>query len=378
MAIRYANFDLTTGLNDGTSEANAWQTWADADAGFAAGDYLYVRRTASRHNVGGANSQLSFAGFTGTGSELGVIEGYGTTPGDGVPFQTSNRLLLQFSSIAFRNFDVLVDDDTNSAVAFQQSGSLYDSIVVQQGRGGIIGSGFTSGISGYNVLDNCVFRRTLAGGPGSSLQSGVAGGVINGCLIEDDRGGNGTNSIVRLGGRADIGNVLSNCVIRGPNPASTSTGVFVDQSTDSVHQVINCSLYRFRYAFEMDGSLSSDYVCVIQNNLADSITSFFHDNGGPEDRVMIMDNQYSNMSGAFYSGGTATQNRIRNTSQSAVFVSPGSDYTPTDAVIAAARTYQSGTVNVPGAIRASGGGGGTTIPGSAFGLLPVMRASEIG
>ncbi len=43
MAIieKYANFDLATGLNDGTSEANAWR--ATTDVVFAAGERVNLK-----------------------------------------------------------------------------------------------------------------------------------------------------------------------------------------------------------------------------------------------------------------------------------------------------------------------------------------------
>src|SRR6056297_603436 len=107
MAIRYANFDLATGANDGTSEADAWQSWTDVFAGDSPGDHIYVKKTASRHTAGAAGSlAIDLPFFGGVGTELGILEGYGTTPGDGVKFESGNRARLS-SSVLLRGFDIL-------------------------------------------------------------------------------------------------------------------------------------------------------------------------------------------------------------------------------------------------------------------------------
>ena len=53
MAIRYCNVDLGSGDDDGTSEANAYQDFSTAVAATVAGDTLYVKKAAARHDDGG-------------------------------------------------------------------------------------------------------------------------------------------------------------------------------------------------------------------------------------------------------------------------------------------------------------------------------------
>jgi hypothetical protein len=81
MAIteRYMNTDLTTGANDGTSEADAWQTWAAAAAGLAADQRLNVKAPASRTSVVGA---ATFS-VNGSGATPIAIRAYSSTIGDG-------------------------------------------------------------------------------------------------------------------------------------------------------------------------------------------------------------------------------------------------------------------------------------------------------
>lgn len=76
---RYANFDLTTGNNDGTSEANAWQTIAAMAAGATAGNRINIKRQASPYALSG---NLTVA-MNGTAAAPIWCRAYATTPGDG-------------------------------------------------------------------------------------------------------------------------------------------------------------------------------------------------------------------------------------------------------------------------------------------------------
>lgn len=76
---KYANFDLATGSNDGTSEANAWQTPAAVIAGVAAGNRVNIKRQASAYNL------TSTVTFNVNGSATSPIwyRAYSSTIGDG-------------------------------------------------------------------------------------------------------------------------------------------------------------------------------------------------------------------------------------------------------------------------------------------------------
>ncbi len=60
MANRFHDGDLTTGLNDGTTWANAWQTMADVAANAATGDRVYWQGTETR----GSHLDLTFVNGT--------------------------------------------------------------------------------------------------------------------------------------------------------------------------------------------------------------------------------------------------------------------------------------------------------------------------
>ena len=108
--VRYCNPDLSTGSNDGSSEANAFQTVSAAETYIETngpGVHMYFKRTSSRVN---ATIDLN-ATFNDTTKKT-ILEGYETTPGDNGKFQIGNsgngqvRLRASADGVILRNFDV--------------------------------------------------------------------------------------------------------------------------------------------------------------------------------------------------------------------------------------------------------------------------------
>ena len=88
---KYANFDLTTGLDDGSSEANAWQSFASLAAGFAAGNglgwRLNIKRTAVPYYTASGGVKTDSFANVGTKDKPSMVEGYAVTPQDGGYFE---------------------------------------------------------------------------------------------------------------------------------------------------------------------------------------------------------------------------------------------------------------------------------------------------
>lgn len=76
---RYANFDLGTGANDGTSEANAWKTPAAVIAGVASGQRVNIKRQAAAYDL---TATVNF-NVSGTATAPIWYRAYTTTIGDG-------------------------------------------------------------------------------------------------------------------------------------------------------------------------------------------------------------------------------------------------------------------------------------------------------
>lgn len=112
---KYCNCDLTTGANDGSSEANAWQTLAAAFSGLAAGQRLNVKRTASPIDEGG----LTFS-TSATATAPIHIRGYTSTIGDGGLFQYADYLVVSGAAVLLEGLDI--DVSTYADYALKMSG----------------------------------------------------------------------------------------------------------------------------------------------------------------------------------------------------------------------------------------------------------------
>lgn len=124
MAIteKYANFDLATGSNDGTSEANAWQTLAGIT--YAAGERVNIK--VATREVLSADYAMATAGST---TQPVYIRGYTTTIGDGGKFlmdAAGNILSFIGDNIILENIDV------------DSAGSTYQFMFRFESAGGLI------------------------------------------------------------------------------------------------------------------------------------------------------------------------------------------------------------------------------------------------
>ena len=378
MAVRYANFDLATGLNDGTSEANAWQTWAAVLAGETAGDHVWVKKTATRHNEGGANTRIDLAFFAPTVSELSRIEGYGTTIGDGVMFESSNRYRHQATAVLLKSFDILVDHDTEPVINTQQAEAFVGSCkIVQQGRAGIIGRGAYNQTK-YGQVVNSHLERTYNDG-GTATQPGVNMAVVDGCTVIDEKRGVTTTAAVVVNS-SDGGSVLKDTTIRGPGSGTSGSAVYLKINPDCTVVLSGLSIADFDNAIVTDAGVSSDFSALVRRCAFEDVNYVMDLNAANTlAKFRFVDGRYASNTGVIdgYSGTQVFDNFV---SIATCFVdATNDDFTPSEDLAAVAITSQTGSVNRVGAIQtvsASVGGGAGLLP-TNFGLLPINKTSEV-
>jgi len=162
----YANFDLTTGTNAGTSEANAWQS--PADIVYAAGERVNIK-TPTRHTMTATHSSAT-AGST---TQPIYVRGYTTTIGDG------GAILLHFPATAYQwgytGDNVIAEgfDITDLAPVWQTPFSF-------QSDGGLISNlKLISTTAGVHTdprlrLDDCAFDNIYIETDGSNSSTGEA------------------------------------------------------------------------------------------------------------------------------------------------------------------------------------------------------------
>jgi hypothetical protein len=101
----YYNDDLTTGNNDGTSEANAWQSLADVTSGAVNGDRINFKKTASPVTLA-----ANFTFPSGFGDGAIWCRGYETTIGDGGKWEgdsSSFRFFLDTGPAIVSDMDIV-------------------------------------------------------------------------------------------------------------------------------------------------------------------------------------------------------------------------------------------------------------------------------
>ena len=380
MAIRYANFDLATGLNDGTSEINAWQSWADLFAGESAGDVVYVKRTATRHTE---SAIINFTLFSTTDSDISIVQGYETVIGDGGMFRTSDNMRLT-TGVIVRNMDIVFDSDSVPAVETQKLGIMENCRIVQQGRAGIVCRGSVSPQQNYSSLVNCYLERNTDGGVGGCVMPGTDVGYMDGCELVEGRQNNNTNDSLVSTNNSDAGTTYTNCTLRGPGGSTASrSAMYVRRSSDNNITIRNCSFHGWGgSAIRIENNTVADSTTVIQGCAfedCDVVIKWGPDPG--VGKTFMINNVHA---------GTITRLSQRGSSDYAptvtglgfdeitsCFVDGGAgDFSPTANLLGAAYTMKSGTY-IPGARTPSGGGGGGGLAGKDFGLLPVNRTGEI-
>ncbi len=205
---RYFNPDLTTGANDGTSEADAWQTWNDLNQGtnaIASGQVVVHCKNPPGGWAPGAF--LSWSTNANAARQFHLV-GYATTPGDGGPFElvqaAGQNMILAGDGVRFERWSmsnsgvsaggyIIPTGSECTFVGCQLSllalGATDGFVVDQSGDAPMtfIGCDFQHTLSGaaaacvrgdHIVAIDCSFRSNAAG---LSFRNGGRSHVVSGC-----------------------------------------------------------------------------------------------------------------------------------------------------------------------------------------------------
>ena len=292
MAIteRYCNPDLATGLNDGTSEANAWQSLSTAASSYAAGQRVNIKRTSSRD----ASGDVTFA-TSATALAPVHIRGYTSTIGDGGMYQTNGK--LTFSG------DVMLVEGIDT-----ERSSPYTASFFVSGNGGIAyrcrakNTSATSVCRAMQLSDAgamyCDIINVSSDSQSSALE--IVRGFAYGCRVNSNSGrGIDVEHGYRMGD-------LQKCYIFG-NGSAGSSGIYVTGIDN------NSGLgYTDNYIYSVaDGIYFNDLDAFpigahsfVGRNTIYSVTNgiFNNDTGVVESTTLLIKNAIGSAATARYSG----------------------------------------------------------------------------
>ncbi|MAG28386.1 hypothetical protein CMI47_22905 [Candidatus Pacearchaeota archaeon] len=310
----YYYYADATGANDGTSEADAWTDFENALESIAAGDILYMKKSASRVNLGG-NKVVSMAAPNSTATT--IVEGYETTPGDGERWQggaTQAVTINAGGNVIFKNIDY---ETNNSAYAWSNNNAIdhayyYNCRFVNTNTG--------TGAEAFNIrfythCINCYFESS-----NNSTTGGVVlvqtndGASFHSCVFRGNRGcySQGTGVNVPL--------VFTGCVFTDGSVEAMEIGIDVDliNSTNeaAIFNVTECTFYGFGTDAiairELPNINTYPYnLNVIQNNIfyGSSATNAINiEDASVNTGLLIVGNAYGGVTNQVNGGGTNLQN----------------------------------------------------------------------
>lgn len=217
LTARYLRTDLATGANDGTSEANAWQSWTQCHTDYTDGLHVHVEDPASRGEIVVGGGSLDFTTTTITTGAVFETYSNGGSPGDkGVArFKVTGSV----QSLKFPHNAVVegfnFDDQGNLC---RVNGGICTWIRFFQN------TNVGTSMSGW--FDRC---KLVCTGNGQTLATpgGVSHhGVIYRCWLEH-QGVSGTNTIVKQD-MFNAGLSVESSVLVGAGSATTR-GVYIDR-----------------------------------------------------------------------------------------------------------------------------------------------------
>ena len=305
MATKYYYADAS-GDDSGSSEANAYTDFETALEGIAAGDILYCKKSASRTDFGAITVNMAAQSNTATT----IVEGYDSTPGDGVRWQGAGRFNLNGDgNTIFKNIDI----EDNVAQYLMRSDSnntyWYNCRFYQNNT--------TAGVEAVRIVQaahfiNCYFdmNSVAAANSGTVLITSTAdGSSFYGCVFRGDRG----VYTDQMGGNSIN---FQNCIFTDGATVPMAIGIDADLISGSTETVFFSVSECTFYGFGTDGIALRDLpdpsgnpklLSMIQNNIfcgnratnGINIEDASHTTG-----VMVVGNAYGDVTNQTNGGGT--------------------------------------------------------------------------
>ena len=259
MAIKYYDAGAS-GANDGSSASDAWEDLQTAFSGIAAGDTLYLKKHSSR--VGDNGTTIITFNKVATSGAPTRIEGYGSTPGDGVLFETSYDLKFEGEHAVVAYIDSYIT--ANSASSFYFNGDNQMAY-----RCKVYGS-YQYGGTG-NFVDGSAVECSFSGKLASTTNDGIVniqrGNIIN-CYVESRSDGTGTNGGFGIKCSPDYRqhSLCGNLIVEKRTNPGASNGIAMTSGTQSQNNIIaNNTIHKFGNAgIQIDQGVAASIVGASQ------------------------------------------------------------------------------------------------------------------
>lgn len=310
---KYINFDAS-GANDGSSEANGWQTWADAIAGLGATasvpTRVYVKNPSTRYelpatqtitNSAGPDAPLWFLGYDSITGDGGLCRMRMGTGGIKYDFRVTGRNLV------IEGFDI--DTEQNGTTVF--FGDIAVELTLLRIKATQQAGQTSASLSlRADTICGCYVKSSIGASTRILDTDNNTGVMCYNTVISTNGGSAGTSCMAYLlRGGVLIGNVFD-----GGGGSKVYYNTLQFSATPNI--CANNTFYNCGNALTLDGDffdLAERNMLIMNNLFQDCIYGVYHDTGNVNEAnqpaVMVYNNYYRSMTSGFttmdtnYDGG---------------------------------------------------------------------------